>query len=290
MKRFSAALLGVLIMTAPNINTGGLDLPAAIAEVPTSSVIARIGIVSDIVEADNITVKISGSNVLVQASYLFPQYEPLLGDIVYVTKQDAQWMVLGTMSGPVNSLVPNPSFENGTAGVLPDDWTLNVTSSGAGVPTFTKVTTNDNPISGLAVADFGVDNAGAAGLSEAEAISSIVPATPGERWSAACYLTNAFISVDNASQGAEGAPTFFDIKLEFLDAANVSLSIVTLNTVTLNTSFYSPIYLRPATATPYVSAPAGTAGVRVRFEADFFMSATSFTSIFIDQVYLRKFV
>ena len=66
-------ILGVSV-TRPTFNSASLDLPAAIADVPESPVMARIGVVSEIVESDNITVTISGSNVLVRASYLFPQY------------------------------------------------------------------------------------------------------------------------------------------------------------------------------------------------------------------------
>ena len=135
----SLAFLGVL-MTQPTVNDLNLDLPAATQGVPESPVVMRIGVVADIVEADNITVRISGSPVLVRASYLFPSYEPLLGDRVVVYRQDGQWFVLGTMSGPINSAAPNASFEEGTlgGGIPPTSWSVTVISSVAGTPGMEK--------------------------------------------------------------------------------------------------------------------------------------------------------
>lgn len=115
--------LGVLV-TQPTVNDLNLDLPAATQGVPESPVVMRIGVVTDIVEADNITVQISGSPVLVTASYLWPQYQPVPGDRVVVYRQDSQWFVVGTMSGPNNTALLNPGFELGNVGSAPTNWTV----------------------------------------------------------------------------------------------------------------------------------------------------------------------
>lgn len=57
------------------------------------------------------TVRISGSDVLVQASRL-DSYQPFLGDTVVVMRQGANWIILGaSASMPDDNQVLNPSFE-----------------------------------------------------------------------------------------------------------------------------------------------------------------------------------
>lgn len=264
------------------------SLPGQVVGQQESPMVARIGVVTDIVESDNITVRISGSPVLVTASYLFPQYQPLLGDRVYVTKQDAQWFVLGTMSGPINSVVPNASFEDGVLGATPSNWTLVVTSAAAGVPTFTKVSADQDGMTGSFMADFGVDSNPIGGLSEAEAYSTAVPASPNSRWTGAYYLTKAFIDGDSVTLESNGQISFLDMYIQFLDAGGALVSETAINTLSMNVDNYGRLYRRPNVTAPFVTAPPGTAQVRVRMSADFFMSPSSFTSFFIDYIVLRE--
>lgn len=265
-----------------------LELPGAIVENTPPSLGYRVGVVVDLVEAEEITVAISGSAVLVTASYLFPQYLPVLGDRVYVVKQDGQWFVLGTMSGPINSVIQNPSFEEGVLGATPTGWTIQVLGSAAGVPTFTKVSAGNDSMTGSFKADFGVDNAGALNVSSANVFSSTALASEGQRWTAAYYLTNAFIDNDSVNLSSEGEPTFLDFYIQFLDGGGTLITETLMNSISMNVDSYSRLYRRPSVAQQYAMAPAGTVSVRVKFFAEFFQSATSFTSLFIDYVILRR--
>lgn len=285
---FAAALALGVLMTAPNINQAGLDLPAAIAEVPESSSISRIGQVTDIVTSDNITVQISGSNVLVQASYLFPQYQPLIGDYVLVIKQDAQWAVMGTLSGPLNTVAANPSFENGTIAATPDDWFPTVVSSVAGVPTFTKQ--EATTISGRAVGVYRNSSAGVAGQSSMDILSQFTDAGPGERWALGTYLIYAAPDL-NASLEAQGG--FLDIQsfLRFYDVDNVLISEASVNYTPIYAGFSTPFFL-PNSNVPgfdaYVTSPPNTASVRIRYRIRSTMHVNSATELGIDVVLLRR--
>lgn len=279
-------LLGAML-TQPTPNDLDLDLPMAIQGVEEPPVVMRIGIVADIVEADNITVRISGSPVLVQASYLFPIYQPVLGDRVVVHRQDGQWFVLGTMSGPINSVVPNPSFELGVVGSTPTSWTLNIISNAAGNPTFTKVPGGQGSVSGQFVADFGIDSV-PGGFSEADVFSSTVAAAEGEQWTCAYFLTGAFVDTDSVFLSSNGEPSFLDFHLQFLDSGGVIISDTVMNSIAINTDVVGRQYRRPLLGAQSVTAPPNTTAVRVKFAADFFMTANSFTSFFIDDVILRR--
>jgi hypothetical protein len=273
----------VTVVTSPATPTVG----QAVTDLNESPAVQRIGVVTNIVEADNITVRISGSPVLVPASYLFPQYQPVLGDRVALIKQDAQWLVLGTLAGPINTLVLNPSFELGTLGATPTDWSLTVTSSGGGVPTFTKVPIGNFGISGLFSADFGVDST-VAGNSTADAFSNRVPASEGTLWTAAIWLEAAFIDNDATTFSNNGGFSFLDLSIQFLDGAGLVVSDVLVVSAGFSIDLTSPRYMRPAPGVGAIAAPPSTVTARLRLHADFTMSANSFTSFFLDYAILRQ--
>jgi hypothetical protein len=274
------ATLGVL-MTQPTPNDLNLDLPMAIQGVTEPPVVMRIGVVVDLIEADNITVKISGSPVLVTASYLWPQYQPVLGDRVVVYRQDSQWFVVGTMSGPLNTLVPNPSFEEGTLGGLPTNWTLSVVSSAGGPPTFTKQQNINSIVSGNFIADFGVDATGT-GVSEANVLSALIPAVEGSRWAAAYTLVGV-----NFFGGVDAHLAF---GYQFLDSAGTMIVEYGIDNLYVTSGFYGPILRRNNLyPTNYQTAPPGTAYVRFKFNGIFNMAnAASFISFYIDATMLRN--
>lgn len=286
-KIISAVLILGVLVTTPTFNSADLDLPAAITDAPTSSVIARIGKVVGIVESDNITVAISGSPTLVNASYLFPQYQPVLGDRVYVAKQDAQWMVLGTLSGEINTSVPNPSFELGTTGATPTDWTVTPVVTTAGTPTFRKE--QFASIAGQHTGTFRNSSAGVAGNSSVDVFSAAVPTVPDTNWTLAYYITYAVPDI-NASLAPQGG--FMDLTgyIQFLDATSALIS----ETQATYTPMYSPtsasLYVRTITSSFGLSAqaPAGTAFVRIRFRATFVMHVNSASEFAIDYVVLRQ--
>lgn len=74
----------------------------------------RIGTVTSFDQFGSITVAISGSNVLTQATYL-SSYVPSAGDQVAIIKYGASWLVLGTMGQTQSRLTPVVAYE-GTNG------------------------------------------------------------------------------------------------------------------------------------------------------------------------------
>lgn len=274
-------------MTQPTPNDLNLDLPAAVQGVEESPVVMRIGVVVDIVEANNITVKISGSNVLVRASYLFPQYEPLLGDRVVVYRQDLQWFVMGTMSGPINTLIRNPSFEEGVDGALPTGWTLNIISAAAGNPVFTKVVAGQYAVTGSAVGNFGLDSV-AGGTSVAEVYSSTVPAPEGSTWTLAMWVTYTRIDTSSITLVSGNRPSIMDMTIQFLDAGGAVLATEIRNVLLANAEQHAFLYRRPGTAGLASVAPAGSVSARFRLRGEFTVGANSFSSFFIDDVILRR--
>jgi hypothetical protein len=266
-------------MTGPN-------LPSAVAGFTESPAVVRVGQVAIVESADVITVRISGSNVLVPASYLFPAYEPLLGDYVMIVKQDAQWFVMGTMSGPINSVLPNPSFETGTLGAVPSSWSLTVTSSGAGTPTFTKEENVVSSLSGRHSAKFETLNGGAgAGNSTADVYSSTVDAEEADLWTAAYYLMASF---------EDGATNLISLEtyIQFLDGSGGLVSETLVNSLFLTKGYIgAPFYRRLSlTLIPSgaVAAPAGTSSVRLRLHGDFTLQGFEFGNFYIDYMVLRR--
>lgn len=272
-------LMGVTV-TQPTANDLGLDLPMAVQGVEEPPVVMRVGVVINLVESDNITVRISGSPVLVTASYLFPQYRPMLGDRVVVYRQDSQWFVIGTMSGPINSLLFNPSFEDGAIGVIPTGWTFTVTASSAGVPTFVKPATTQ-PLMGNAVGRFSVSPTGT-GSSAGTLTSTTVAAAEGQNWTGGLFIR----VIDLTGPNSLG----ISVLARFLDAGGVSISAVGLNAFTNFTSTLPDYFLiRPDPTSVQVTAPAGTAFVRL--EVDFLAliaSSATLVDVDVDGMILRR--
>lgn len=286
MRIFAIIISLGLLMTMP----GPLaqELPGAIHNSEISPAVARTGVVTDISEANNITVNLSGSNVLVTASYLFPAYEPLLGDIVYLTKQDSQWLVLGTMSGPPNSLAPNPSFEDGTLSTTPDQWSAVPVVTTAGTPTFRKELAL--PVEGRYIGIFRNSSAGVAGQSSINVVSSYVPAEEGTIWATGFFLTYAEPDV-NAALEPQGGYIQITSSIQFSDLDGVLISDLVTNFIPMTSSFSSPFYVRTLTqadALPYVIAPVGTAQARIKLNVVFQMHTNCASELGIDLVYLRR--
>ena len=273
------------MLTQPTANDLNLDLPMAMQGVEESPLVCRIGVVTNIVEADNITVRISGSNVLVQASYLFPAYQPLLGDRVYVTRQDSQWFVLGTMSGPINSAILNPSFEEGVIDATPTNWTLSVVSSAGGVPVFTQRPSGD--IAGRRIARFSVVSA-AAGTSIADVFSSRAAARPGQRWVHAFYMTYTYVNINNLFVVQSGNTTL-ETFIQFLDIDGTLLAETSTGFLYLGSNVIQEVYNRTLTVGGdfFVTAPPETAYARLRLRGTFPMNANSATDIGLDYMVLR---
>lgn len=261
-------------MTTPN----SPNLGQAVTDLGESSVVMRIGTVAKIEEASNITVKISGTDVLVEASYAFPQYQPLLGDLVIVNRQDAQWFVLGTMSGPNNSVALNPSFEEGPGSGDPDDWNSINDTVTAGVPT------TDHAFS-----TFALDGTGyvvvqmiptGLGASVTRLVSQRVPADPGSQWTGAAFSW-VVAAGSNTSVSAE-------VLIRFLDSAGLTLAVTTISVANSNARQQNWFYNR-TTFDPSVTAPDDTESVRLELLTRFSITtaATQGGAVFWDRAILR---
>lgn len=287
----SAAFTVGALMTTPEMpsqNSGGLDLPAAIASAGEDSpTITRVGEVTEIEEADNITVSISGSPTLVQASFLFPQYQPVLGDRVIVQKTDAQWLVLGTLSGPINSLIPNATFEDGDVGSIPTGWTLVVSSSAGGTPVFTKEFGPD--VSGRHYGKLFCSTAGAGGTSAANLVSTLVPARENQKWAMAYYLLFAYVNL-NAASVSQSGDTRVEGFIQFFNDDGVFISETSANFIYLGANMVNRLYLRTTTLaeTNFIVAPADTASARMKIAFQIVNSANSLTNIGLDYMVLRS--
>lgn len=287
--KIAATVAALLIlggsMTQPTPNNSDLNLPAAVQGVAESPALIRVGVVNEIVESDNITVKISGSPVLVTASYLFPQYQPLLGDRVYVVKQDSQWFVLGTMSGAINSAISNPSFEVGAIGATPTGWSITSVSAAGGAITFTKQLGNylGQPISGQAVGDIQFTSNGAAAASSSNIFSPGIAASPGESWTTAFWIAGGVMSGTTLVLGS----TF----VQWLDSGGTLISESTAQTFAYSAGTITPAYLRPQIGTTSFTAPVGAISVRLRINVQFAMvtpAAGTISDVFLDYMVLRR--
>jgi hypothetical protein len=263
------------------------SLPGQVSQQGESPMVSRIGTVVNIEETSNITVRISGSPVLVTASYQFPAYSPVLGDLVYVTKQDAQWFVVGTMSGPINSALDNPGFENGVVGTTPDDWSVTVVASPAGVPTFTKELAA-NPLSGRYQAMIRNQSAGVAGTSIVDIFSSSEVAVEGQRWASAYFMVYGIINV-NAALVSQSGNTQVQTFIQWLDGTGVLLSEDSTYVLYLGANVVTPTYIRTVSASGgnYVIAPPGTERARLRIRVTLTMNANSATEIWLDNMIMR---
>lgn len=273
---------------APSVTPDPLldTLPGAVVAQQESPTVMRIGVVTQIIEGSQITVRISGSDVLIDCSYLFGQYYPLLGDRVIVFKQDSQWFCIGQMSGTIesNNPLPNSSFEQGAVGTMPTGWSINVISSAGGVPTFLVAFPGSTNISGSQAADFGTDSI-AAGFSIADVYSPTIAAAPDSHWTAAYFLNSAFVG---------SSPPLFsllELFIQFLTPTGVLITEYSVNVMSFFADVVGPLYRRlslNAVPAGYVSAPIGTGLVRLRFYGEFDLPAASFVSFFLDNVILRQ--
>lgn len=133
-------------------------------------------------QPSGLTVDVGGG--LLSASFL-SSYEPFVGDVVAVARQEATWLVLGSMGMPLTGLsaVPNYSFEDGEVGLIPPNWQL-VTTSGS--PTLTTESwTREDFIDGVKV---GRIVAGATASTVCQVVSDPVLTLEGEVWSAAAWV------------------------------------------------------------------------------------------------------
>lgn len=186
-------------------------LPAQIANYTKAAADTglRVGVVTRF-DSSAITVRISGADTLVDATYL-SSYTPVLGDIVAVQHQGATWLVLGGFAGmPADNPVVNPSFEDGTSGGAVPNWT-NYHNAGTSTIIATVETTDltgassIRPVDGAKAMRIFVSAAIGAGLDTSFEYTSSepIPVVPGEKWSASGYMIGGHNT--NTSDGLSAA-------------------------------------------------------------------------------------
>ena len=159
------------------------SLPEQVAAALEVNTDLRFGtVVSRDAASGMLAVNVGGG--LVSASRVM-SYEPIIGDHVAVLRQEASWLVLGSMAGSIAdvSAVSNASFEDGDVGALPPSWQLVTT---AGSPTLTTAAWGrDDVIDGPQV---GRLTAGSTATITCEVVSDPISTVPGEAWSAAAWI------------------------------------------------------------------------------------------------------
>lgn len=162
------------------------SMPQAVASAASQGALVRKGTVSSFTTTQ-LGVRVAGASAETPAAYL-PSYQPVLGDSVLMTYQDASWTVLGTFGGPMepNTEVPNYSFELSAPGSTPLSWQLATT---AGAPTFQTFTwPREDFIDGQQVGRLAT---AAAGTVTTEIISASIPVETSQQWACAAWVRTA---------------------------------------------------------------------------------------------------
>lgn len=283
-----STLTSSALPTAPAVTEDPLldTLPGAIVAGQESSVILRVGVVVHISEGTQVTVQISGSDVLVNCAYQFPVYLPLLGDRVVVLKQDSQWFCIGQMTGPIssNNPLPNPSFEDSDYGTVPSFWSMTVTSAAGGTPTFTVDATATTTVSGIKSARINLLGAANA-TSTADVYSTTIGTAGGAQWTAAYFLVQAVLETTPPRLSA------ITLNIEFLDIGGAVLTSTLVNTLTVHAGVVGPSYRRLSSIlipAGFVAAPQNATGVRLRIGIEFRVQTGQTTAFLIDNAILRQ--
>jgi hypothetical protein len=172
-------------------------LASAIRAATPDGAVLRIGRVTSYASG-TITINISDSDVLVDATYILNGYQPVVGDNVAVLKQGNQWLALGIPSAnPDDNPIQNHSFEDGELDVMAPKWTLYhdpASSDTAAV----DVAQAEPPIDGPQCLRVGLGaiTVGAISTSFDYVSSEPFPVTPGDFWAAQASI------VGSSSSGA----------------------------------------------------------------------------------------
>lgn len=175
-------------MTYPLGPIAAPDLAGMVQTTTPDAAILRIGRVTSYA-AGTITVNISDSDVLVDATYIFGAYQPVLGDNVAVLKQGNQWLALGIPSAnPDDNPIQNYSFEDGEYEVMAPSWTLYHDPASTDTASL-DVASAEPPIDGPKCLRIGIGlPPGPLTASEDFVSSEPFPVTPGDFWSAQAWI------------------------------------------------------------------------------------------------------
>ena len=161
-------------------------LPQAILDAQPEAAVIRMGVVASLDAAARwLSVRIADSVAATPAVWL-SSYEPLIGDVVAVSRQGAAWVVLGSLASAVDAstnAVANYTFDQGDVGAVPPRWQL-VTSAGS--PTLLTVEYNRaDRIDGVRVAR--LLSPGAATVTT-EVVSDTAPVVTSQYWAAGGWV------------------------------------------------------------------------------------------------------
>lgn len=269
------------ITVDPLLNT----VPGAIVAAQESSTVMRIGVVAQIIEATNITVRISGSEVLITAAFLFPQYAPVLGDRVVVLKQDSQWLCIGLMSGEINTVALNPDFESGALNVPPPNWTFTVTSSGAGTPV---IDTNPGGVDGDQCASVEL-SATAVATSTAELRSDLVVTDPDVLWTTSLFVRGEYSNAASGQIAIMASFEWYNAALGVIGTSIAGSAVIdhTDNNFELIRAF--PISQLLALGLPVPASPPGSAFMRLLLDFTWspLVAGLAAYNVKIDRIVLR---
>lgn len=169
------------------------DLPHTIVDTTVEPTVMRIGVVTGYLDG-SLTVAISGSDVLVDASYMRGITLPAMGEKVVVLRQASQWVVLGALSPrPAENPVLNASFEDDPVGAgLPSSWF----TWDDGAATTRSTFLLPHPMREDGQKALGVRFAGP-GIAANYMSSVPIACEPGEFWAAsaqACYFADPLVT------------------------------------------------------------------------------------------------
>jgi hypothetical protein len=183
-------------MTAP-----GMSMPeqlSAYAGRISDDIGFRSGIVRQY-DGINVYVDVSGQTTSstvssqqgLQAAAYIESYRPTLGDVVFIAKQGAKWVVLGRFNSvSSNNVIVNPSFEVDSVGTSPPTGWNNYHDPSSPLTTTVSVASSafGQPIDGLQCCSVS-PNSGAAGVKQAfdYVYSTAFSVLPGQRWTASAW-------------------------------------------------------------------------------------------------------
>lgn len=162
------------------------NLPQAILDTQNEPAAVRMGVVASLgFREQSLMVRIGDAIQATPAVWL-TSYEPLLGDVVAVSRQGAAWVVLGSLGSAVNEAdngVANYTFDLGDTGSLPPQWQL-VTAAGS--PTLlTTAYDRADRVGGDRVAR--LLSPGAATVTT-EVVSGTIPVVTSQYWAAGGWV------------------------------------------------------------------------------------------------------
>lgn len=171
-------------MTMPILPSSIPNLPGAVTDAVPESAAIRMGTVAEVYPS-GLMVRIGNATVPTQTGWL-SSYEPVIGDVVAVSRQGAAWVTLGSLGSTVSAetnVLTNPGFEDGPVGSTPPDWSLVTTAGTASATTVSwDPASRADGIEGVQAAAVVASGAGAV---TTELVSSPVPVVPGIPWAAA---------------------------------------------------------------------------------------------------------